>query len=552
MAGAGKRTFIAGEVLTAAQVNDYLMDQAVMRFSGSAARAASITAPTEGMFTYLDDTNSLEFYDGAGWQPADLRRFVTGSAQVLIGAAAGSIVSLGGAAEGQILTAASAQPGGLTWSTPQGAGAAAYFSVSASGQTSIGETLSAGFYEIVLGNGSSYTDTQFRLVDANGGYYGATVTSGLAFTTIPVDVVAVDFQVASVSTGVLLREIPAVTSQLPTSPSVTSFAWSTIFGGSVSYTVPAGTQTIGYYQTNTGAFYDLSSSAGSTDAASVVNPFSTSNSASFGEDYTIAVVARNAAGKWSTAIATTASALATVYPYALFTANGTYTPTTASVDVAIVAGGGGGGGSANDGAAAGGGGAGGVRYLTNLAVTGAQTVTVGAGGAGQGSANGSNGGLSAFGSASATGGGGGGGGSVPRNGQNGGSGGGNGSAGATVGTGNVGGYSPVEGYAGGGNAGAGGGGGGGWKEAGDTDGAQQGGDGDLVFGWAVGGGAGGSTFSTAGTGGFGGGGNGGTGNAGTGKTAGQAFTGGGGGGTPGNNEAGANGGTGIVIVKALL
>ena len=69
MAGAGKRTFIPGEVLTAAQVNYYLMDQAVMRFSGSAARAASITAPSEGMVTYLDDSNVLEYYDGSAWAP---------------------------------------------------------------------------------------------------------------------------------------------------------------------------------------------------------------------------------------------------------------------------------------------------------------------------------------------------------------------------------------------------------------------------------------------------------------------------------------------------
>jgi hypothetical protein len=67
MPGAGRRTFVAGEKLTANQVNNFLQDQAVMRFADDAARTTAIPSPSEGMVTYLDDENELFLYDGADW-----------------------------------------------------------------------------------------------------------------------------------------------------------------------------------------------------------------------------------------------------------------------------------------------------------------------------------------------------------------------------------------------------------------------------------------------------------------------------------------------------
>ena len=57
-----KKTFTAGEVLAAADVNTYLMDQAVMTFAGSAARGSAIGTATEGMVSYLTDTNKIEVF----------------------------------------------------------------------------------------------------------------------------------------------------------------------------------------------------------------------------------------------------------------------------------------------------------------------------------------------------------------------------------------------------------------------------------------------------------------------------------------------------------
>ena len=68
MAGAGYKSFTSGDVLTASQVNTYLMDQAVMTFASSAARGSAIASPSEGMSTYLSDANRMEIYDGATWK----------------------------------------------------------------------------------------------------------------------------------------------------------------------------------------------------------------------------------------------------------------------------------------------------------------------------------------------------------------------------------------------------------------------------------------------------------------------------------------------------
>jgi hypothetical protein len=68
---AGYRDFQTGEVLTAANVNDFLMEQSVMTFADAAARDAALTdVLREGLLTYNLDTGALERYDGSAWVPA--------------------------------------------------------------------------------------------------------------------------------------------------------------------------------------------------------------------------------------------------------------------------------------------------------------------------------------------------------------------------------------------------------------------------------------------------------------------------------------------------
>lgn len=71
MAGAGLKTFTAGEVLTASDVNSYLAQQTVQVYASSSARSSAVPTPSEGMTAYLSDTNIVETYDGANWNPID-------------------------------------------------------------------------------------------------------------------------------------------------------------------------------------------------------------------------------------------------------------------------------------------------------------------------------------------------------------------------------------------------------------------------------------------------------------------------------------------------
>jgi len=273
------------------------------------------------------------------------------------------------------------------------------------------------------------------------------------------------------------------------------------------------------------------------------------------------------------------------YAYHAFLNSGTFSAAQSLTCDFMMVGGGGGGGHA-------GGGAGGFRLLTSQSFTAAQyPVVVGAGGIGSdygsivvpSSANGTS---TTFKGTSATYGGGGGNGdnSTVAAGRPGGSGGGEGfgRGNAPAGTGNLGGFTPVEGFAGGLGLSdlstyTSGGGGGGAGGVGQTCTGNKGGDGGIGAGgtgytnyaiinamalatgtgvlssgnYYYAGGGGGQSI-TQGAGGLGGGGQGATGSYGSPTLyRGQQRTGGGGGGAN-SDSAGAPGGSGLVIVRYLL
>jgi hypothetical protein len=60
------KVFSNGFALNASELNTYLMNQSVMVFANASARTSALT-PTEGMVTYLEDTNALELYNGTAW-----------------------------------------------------------------------------------------------------------------------------------------------------------------------------------------------------------------------------------------------------------------------------------------------------------------------------------------------------------------------------------------------------------------------------------------------------------------------------------------------------
>ena len=87
-AGLGFKTFTTGEVLTAADVNGYLM-QGVLVFATEAARNSAITSPQEGQFAFTKDNNSLWYYSGSAWVASgatgDIEGITTGTDSGLSG-----------------------------------------------------------------------------------------------------------------------------------------------------------------------------------------------------------------------------------------------------------------------------------------------------------------------------------------------------------------------------------------------------------------------------------------------------------------------------------
>ena len=69
-AGLGFKDFTTGEVLTAADVDGYLM-QGIWVFANAAARDAAVTSPQEGNFAFLKDTNTTTYYTGSAWTNLD-------------------------------------------------------------------------------------------------------------------------------------------------------------------------------------------------------------------------------------------------------------------------------------------------------------------------------------------------------------------------------------------------------------------------------------------------------------------------------------------------
>jgi hypothetical protein len=126
------KVFTNGSPLPASDLNTYLMNQSVMVFADSTARSAALTAPTEGMTTWLEDTNKLEVYTGAAW--VALNSPITTEGDLIIGDASDLPARLPIGTNGQVLTSNGTT---ATWVTPAGGGSQSWVSL-ASGAISTG------------------------------------------------------------------------------------------------------------------------------------------------------------------------------------------------------------------------------------------------------------------------------------------------------------------------------------------------------------------------------------------------------------------------------
>jgi len=72
------KDFSVGEVLTSADVDEYLMRQTVMVFDDASARTSALgTLVAEGMVSYRKDSNIVEQYNGSAWGPVGQDSFTT-------------------------------------------------------------------------------------------------------------------------------------------------------------------------------------------------------------------------------------------------------------------------------------------------------------------------------------------------------------------------------------------------------------------------------------------------------------------------------------------
>ena len=169
-AGLGFKTFTTGEVLTAADTNGYLM-QGVLVFASSAARASAVTSPQEGQYSYLKDTNSTEYYDGAAWIAAPIGD--------ITGVTAGTGISGGGTSGTVTITNSMATEINAKGDLIVGTGSATFDNLAVG---SNGETLVA---DSSTSTGLRYQTGVNRNITVNGGadiwQRGTSISTGATF-----------------------------------------------------------------------------------------------------------------------------------------------------------------------------------------------------------------------------------------------------------------------------------------------------------------------------------------------------------------------------------
>lgn len=127
MAGAGAYLWEAGDVVTAANLQQYVQDQVVAVYANSTARDAAYGGAgepslSEGMFCFLKDTDTLQYYNGSSWVNMVVPVTFNAKGDLLTATAddTPTILSLG--TNGYVLTVDTSTATGLTWAATAASG----------------------------------------------------------------------------------------------------------------------------------------------------------------------------------------------------------------------------------------------------------------------------------------------------------------------------------------------------------------------------------------------------------------------------------------------
>jgi len=148
-AGLGFKDFTTGEVLTAADVDGYLM-QGIWVFANSTARDAAVTSPQEGNFAFLKDTNTTTYYTGSAWTNLDTTGMVnpmTTTGDTIYASSGSTPARLGIGSTGQVLTVAGGVP---SWAAATSGGMTLISTTTLSGATVSISSIPSTYKELKL------------------------------------------------------------------------------------------------------------------------------------------------------------------------------------------------------------------------------------------------------------------------------------------------------------------------------------------------------------------------------------------------------------------
>lgn len=149
----GYKDFTTGEVLTANDVDGYLM-QGIWVFANATARDAAVTSPQEGNACYLKDTDVIQVYSGSSWATQSASNpisanIVDAKGDLIAATAADTVSRLAVGTNGQVLTADSTAATGIKWAT-----------ATSGGMTLLSTTTLSGASTTISGIDQTYQDLQ--------------------------------------------------------------------------------------------------------------------------------------------------------------------------------------------------------------------------------------------------------------------------------------------------------------------------------------------------------------------------------------------------------